>query len=443
MRSIFFKMEIKIDLRLQLKVQYIENTMATTITTTMVNITVDANRKPNAISLFSGCGGDTLGLENAGFSVIAFNEFKQWAKETHLANFPHSVSLTDSKGKSDITKLPDSVFEEFTGDTKIDVVFAGFPCQGFSTAGKKNTTDPRNQLFRQFVRVVKITKPSFLIGENVSGLLSMKSGPRQEDPLMIEIIREAFREIGYTISYRVLEAVRFGVPQSRKRILIVGWLSTLSVDSEKLWDTILEWGTQRPMVSMDSFIQKTLEGAHKLDARAIPPDFDTVAVQIPDNVSISGSPHSYVTLKATSFGETYNEKTYDRLLSCGKRDSPIHSEVLNVRVPCKTIICTYDHQPRLLVGLKNTSGSYVRCLLPDELKQIQGFPGNFQLKGTAKEQIIQVGNAVPPPLVEGIARQLLLLLKGFRDAAQPVVVETVEEKVVATKRRVLKKKATQ
>jgi DNA (cytosine-5)-methyltransferase 1 len=128
---------------------------------------------------------------------------------------------------------------------------------------------------------------------------------------------------------------------------------------------------------------------------------------IPESIQPTGISHPYVTLKATTFDETYMEKTYDCLLSCEKRISPIHSEILNLNNPCKTIICTYDHQPRLLVGLKSPSASYVRCLLPDELKQIQGFPQTFKLTGSQKEQIVQVGNAVPPALVEAIGRQLL------------------------------------
>jgi len=362
---------------------------------------------PKAISLFSGCGGDTLGLERAGFNVVAFNEFKPAPINTHLANFPNSVLLKDSKGSADITKVPDEVFEAYTD---ISLVFAGFPCQGFSSAGKRKLTDSRNQMFRQFVRVVKATKPNFFIGENVAGLLSMKSGPKEDDPSMLEVIRQAFAEIDYSMTYKVLEASDYGVPQSRKRLLLVGWKSTTTFDSESFWASVSAWGSSQPLPKMASFIQTTLEGALKLDSKAIPPNFDTVAVQIPDSIPILGTPHSYVTLKATTFDETYMEKKHDRLLSCGKRDSPIHSEILNLNNPCKTIICTYDHQPRLLVGLKSASASYVRCLLPDELKQIQGFPKDFKLTGNQKEQIVQVGNAVPPALVEAIGRQLITRL---------------------------------
>ena len=80
------------------------------------------------------------------------------------------------------------------------------------------------------------------------------------------------------------------------------------------------------------------------------------------------------------------EKTYDNLLSFGKRISPIHGEIIDIRNPSKTIICSYDHQPRLYVPLKNKNGYFIRCILPDELKQIQGFPSDFEVCGNLKKK---------------------------------------------------------
>lgn len=361
-----------------------------------------------ALSLFSGCGGDTLGLERAGFKVVAFNEFKKAASDSHLANFPESASLQGPKGVTDITKVPDAAFEPYKG--KIHVVFAGFPCQGFSKAGKKNAADPRNQMYNQFVRVVRITEPPFLIGENVTGLLSMKSGPRTEDPLVIELIRKAFDEIGYSLSYQALEATDFGVPQSRKRLLIVGWRRSVisTFDPASFWASVSAWGAERRQPKLRDFVTTSMEGALQLSSRAIPPHFATVALPVSEDAVPTGEPHPYVVLKASAIDAEYQGKTYDRLLSCGKRDSPIHTEIVDLDKPSKTIICTYDHQPRLLVGLRKPSGdSFVRCLLPSELKQIQGFPSDYQVLGSAKDQVVQIGNAVPPALVEAVARQFV------------------------------------
>ena len=353
-----------------------------------------------AISLFSGCGGDTLGLERAGFRVIAFSECNKAAIQTHLANFPESVLLQEPNSKSaDITKIPDAVFEPYKGTA--DVIFAGFPCQGFSRAGKKQATDPRNQMFQQFVRATRIVRPRFIIGENVTGLEKMKSGPEPDDPLILDIIRQSFRAIGYEFTHKVLEANQFGVPQKRKRVLIVGWdtarIKTFDVAS--FWASVAAFGASRALPRMRDFVGASMEGAHLLPAGSVPENFERYALAVAADAQPTGEPHPFVVLKAR-----------ENLLSCSKRDSPIHSEIIDLDAPSKTIICTYDHQPRLLVGLRKPDGTaYARCLLPQELKQIQGFPADFVLRGNKKEMVVQVGNAVPSALVESVAS----VLKGL------------------------------
>jgi DNA (cytosine-5)-methyltransferase 1 len=374
-----------------------------------------------AISLFSGCGGDTLGLTRAGFHVKAFNEFNKAAIQSHEANFPDSVLLKEpTSGVTDITKVPDSVFEPYKGS--VNLIFAGFPCQGFSKAGKKKVSDPRNQMFRQFVRAVKVIKPEFLIGENVVGLTSMKSGPNTTDPLMLDLIKHAFKEIGYELTYQILEATDYGVPQKRKRILLVGWdpARISSFDPGSFWASVSTWGCQQPTVLLRSFVQPVLVNAYELKAEEVPEEFDTYALST--NSESSGRPHPFVVLKA---GE--------KLLSCSKRISPVHSEIIDLDKPSKTIICTYDHQPRLLVGLKHGNGKrFVRTLLPDELKQIQGFPSDYTVLGNEKEKVVQIGNAVPPSLVQGVASVL-------RSWIQPVIESGSVSMPIQIKKRSSKK----
>lgn len=389
-----------------------------------------------AISLFSGCGGDTLGLERAGYKVIAFSEFMPCAIASHHANFPDSVHLVGglvtksppgdsssavkpaaggagtaddssavkpkAKGKgrkaaadpTSIVNIEDAVFAAYRG--KADVIFAGFPCQGFSKAGKKDSADPRNQMFRHFVRAAAAIQPRFIIGENVVGLTSMRSGPTETDPLMLDLIRAAFREVGYELTHKILEATDFGVPQKRKRIVLVGWRIGEAFDAAAFWAAVAAAGAERTMPAMRSFVAASLEGALLLPPAAVPEDFAEYALPIPEATEQTGEPHPYLALKA---GEG--------LLSCSKRVSPFHSEIVDLDAPSKTIICTYDHQPRLYVGLLKPSGAaYARCLLPDELKQIQGFPADYVVEGNWKEKVVQIGNAVPPPMIECVAGAL-------------------------------------
>jgi DNA (cytosine-5)-methyltransferase 1 len=125
----------------------------------------------------------------------------------------------------------------------------------------------------------------------------------------------------------------------------------------------------------------------------------------PDNNN--GHPYLLSKLKANETSRFYAGKQHDTLFSFGKRDSPIHCEIVDIRKPSKTIICTYDHQPRLFVPIQNASGCYLRMFTPDELKQIQGFPSDYIVCGTKKEKIVQIGNAVPPPLIRAVVEKII------------------------------------
>ena len=351
----------------------------------------------NALSLFSGCGGDTLGMENAGYKVVAFNEFNKAAIESHKLNFPDSKLLEDKS--PDITKVPDSVFEPY----KVNLVFAGFPCQGFSRGGKRKADDPRNQMYLQFVRVVKTVKPKFFIGENVTGLVSMKSGPAESDPLVLDKIKKAFKDIGYDMTHQVVEATDFATPQKRKRIILVGWREDVVFQPASFWASVNSY-TKTKMPKMRSFVTKSMDGAFEIPKANVPEDFADYALAVEQDAIPTGTPHPFVVLKAGASNQVYNGTTYKSLLTCSKRGSPIHSEIIDLDKPCKTIICTYDHQPRLLVGLRKPDGTaYCRVLHPDELKQIQGFPSDYKIHGNLKEQVTQIGNAVPPPIIEAVS----------------------------------------
>lgn len=349
-----------------------------------------------AVSLFSGMGGDTLGMTQAGCEVVAFNEFDRAAIETHLLNFPDSKLITHEQD-SNILHIPDETFCSI----QADILFAGHPCQGFSNGGKKLPDDPRNTLFREFVRCAKCIQPKYIIGENVDGLLTKKTSSGER---FIDVIVSEFDSIGYKVVYQVCHTVHYGVPQTRKRLVYVGVRKDLNKTFEFKRPDL-------PMKTIQSVVKFSMEGAIRID----PADFDMTTLPTEciltdlTNEDEPTDPHPYLTLKAKTRNQSYKDKTYTSLLSFGKRDSPIHAEIVDIRKPSKTIICTYDHQPRLFVPLRNKNGYYIRCLLPDELKQIQGFPPEFQLSGTKKNKIKQIGNAAPPPLVKHLVEELIHL----------------------------------
>jgi DNA (cytosine-5)-methyltransferase 1 len=354
----------------------------------------------NAISLFSGLGGDSLGMTQAGCKIIAYNELKPVFCKSHDANFPHSELISEGK-LNDISKLKDETFVKYDGKT--DIVFAGFPCQGFSNAGKKKEDDPRNTMFLEFLRVTKLTKPKMIIGENVKGLLSRKA---TNGEMYIDIIASEFDKIGYNVIYQVFKCEEYGVPQSRERLIILG----IKKDNPYKWNLSFP-KPLKTKPNMLTIVKYNMTGAVRVEPdwfKDIPAECILTDMTDTTAYKSNNGGHPYLTSQIVADGEDcfYAGKQHEYLFSFGKRNSPIHCEIIDIRKPSKTIICTYEHQPRLFVPLKNASGCYLRMLLPDELKQIQGFPSDYILCGSVKEQIIQIGNAVPPPLIKAIVEHV-------------------------------------
>jgi DNA (cytosine-5)-methyltransferase 1 len=595
-----------------------------------------------ALSLFSGAGGDTFGLEQAGWKVTHFSEFNETAVQTHLAAFPHSSLLLDSHGSKDIKKVPDATFEALNG--KVDLIFAGFPCfvggtlvltnqgykeiqnvtledkllthtgkfqsiinlqrkvyngelyniklkyhpdaiacteehpfyvrertkkwnnslrkyeysfgepqwknasklsmddyfgmvidseedinsiipddvdtnhainnnvayalqrlylrqgrivsiehdgdkyyihthdddnafiegnyvwyapssitsapienepvynfevetdnsyivyntivhncQGFSHAGKKRTDDPRNELVHEFVRATRLIQPTWIIGENVKGLLSRKGvyPANSKARPVIDIIRELFDKIGYKLTYRVIDATEVGVPQNRKRLIIIGH------KGEKYphipWESL---PTPAEPPTIRHILTPTLKGAIELPSspyspKSVAPHFWIKTTETaptdkphPNLVRLVGGIRNLSSKEKKEEGYEATEKVqYTEpagLISFGVRKSGYHGQVLNPDGPSKTIICAYNQCPRLFVGLHNPAKDkyWVRCLTPEECGQIQGFPQDYPWQGAVKDKITQIGNAVPPPLATAIAN--LLSLTTFSDEPQEV-----------------------
>ena len=353
-------------------------------------------KKYTAISLFSGLGGDSLGLKQAGCEVIAYNEFKAKFCESHQANFPDCESICDGK-INDISKLKDKYFEKYKN--KADILFAGFPCQGFSNAGKKMPDDPRNTLFCEFLRAARLIQPSMIIGENVKGLLSRKT---ETGELYIEVIVQEFEKLGYDVKFQIFKTEKYNVPQKRERLIIIGTKKNNPYGWVPNFPAPL---TTKP--NLKGIVAYSMEGAIKVDPElftGIPKECIIANKEDTQKYEENNGAHPYLLSKifANADNRTYGGKTHANLFSFGKRISPIHCEIVDVRQAAKTIICSYDHQPRFFVPLQNASGSYLRMLLPNELKQIQGFPADYKVCGSMKEQIVQIGNAVPPPLIKAI-----------------------------------------
>jgi len=179
----------------------------------------------NIIDLFAGCGGLSLGFEMAGYNVVLAIEKDEWAAETYKYNHKKTHVIT-----KDITEIenPQKLFDK---DIKIDGIIGGPPCQGFSLSGNRDKSDPRNSLFMDFIRFVKIFRPRFIVMENVPGILSMKT---QKNEYVKDLILNEFKQAGYNVKIHKLNAAEFGVPQARVRILFIGTRADMPYDEHLL-----------------------------------------------------------------------------------------------------------------------------------------------------------------------------------------------------------------
>lgn len=198
-----------------------------------------------AIDLFCGCGGMAEGLMKSGFDIVFANDISEFASETYIQRHKQ-LGLINGKDyvfyKGDIHNVTGSFIKESVlsleknkneHDLKIDAVFGGPPCQGFSMAGKRDKDDPRNLLFKEYLRVVSEISPDYVVMENVVGFLSTKLDGyigsdgeeyKGESSLAPNILLKEFSKIGYkTLKPKVLDASDYGVPQYRKRVIFYAY----------------------------------------------------------------------------------------------------------------------------------------------------------------------------------------------------------------------------
>ena len=178
-----------------------------------------------SIDLFSGCGGLTKGFSMAGIRSIFASDIDENCEKTFIRNFPNVPFL-----RKDITQITREEVDRLTGGVVPDIIIGGPPCQGFSLANKRRNKvadDPRNRLFYGFVKFINWYSPRLFVMENVKGVLSMKNGA------VLETILNEFRQAGqfggYDVTYKVLLASDYGVPQNRERVIIIGTRHDLGI----------------------------------------------------------------------------------------------------------------------------------------------------------------------------------------------------------------------
>jgi len=205
-------------------------------------------KKPLAIDLFCGAGGMSEGLLQAGFHIIYSNDISKDAMRTYINRheqlglfhkkntFASCKDIKELDGKQ-IFKSISEIDEYKNQEITIDAIFGGPPCQGFSRAGKRNANDPRNQLFKEYIRIISEIRPKYVVMENVEGFLDTifigfigLDGIKYSNEKAPFILKNEFKKIGYnTIEPQLLNASDYGVPQNRKRMIFIAYLPSVSM----------------------------------------------------------------------------------------------------------------------------------------------------------------------------------------------------------------------
>ncbi|MGN2366939.1 DNA cytosine methyltransferase [Actinotignum sp. UMB0459] len=341
------------------------------------------------IDLFSGVGGLSLGFSQAGYEVALANEYDHSIAQSYTFNNRTTRMLIE-----DITHLD---FSDTFGPLK-DSVFAvigGPPCQGFSQKGARKTiNDERNYLFRYFVKVVTLVAPQYFVMENVPNLLTAEGGVFQEE------LRELFDKLGYSVSAQVVNAADFGVPQNRRRAIIIGKLSGAapkltpnSSDNPTVWDAI-----------GDLNFLASGQGSEVSDYR-----FKAVSNYQKQLRIGSRKLHNHV---ATSHSKLTLERLSMIPPNCTQKVLPEEHQTKSIYSGTWTRLDARGLAPTVTTRFDTpSSGQFThpyldRAITVREAARLQGFPDTFVFVGKKASQMRQVGNAVPVPLANAIATTL-------------------------------------
>jgi len=315
---------------------------------------------PTVVSTFAGCGGSSLGYVWAGFRELLAIEWDAHAAECFRSNF-RDVPVWER----DIRGVTANEVLDFCGiaPNDLDVLDGSPPCQGFSTAGKRRVTDPRNDLSMEFVRLIGGIRPKAFVMENVSGMAKGKMKGRFKE------VTGALRLNGdYTVRCRLMNAMNHGVPQSRSRLVWIGFREDIDT---KLID-FFQWPSPRKSVcAMHAILDIVVRDSEIVKPRGI-------------------------------------ARVYSRIMAPGKTMADYHPmgngyglRKLDPYKPCYTVTKTFrDSQ----AGLLHWDGN--RFLTISELKRLCSFPDDFKLTGKFDRQWAVLGNAVMPRFMEAVALQV-------------------------------------
>ncbi len=377
--------------------------------------------RPIGIELFAGAGGLSLGFEQAGFDVAAAVEIDPVHCAVHKYNFPGTATIPrpiEALTGAEIVKAAN------IAGRRVDCVFGGAPCQGFSLIGHRALDDPRNRLMRDFVRVVAEVEPRTFVFENVKGLTV---GRHRE---FLDELVEEFSGVGYVVRFPwcVLNAGHFGTPQNRERLILLG---------ARKGDTLPDYPVPATKIaSRQQRIGGLPVGPSCSDALRDLPDADGID-ELVDSDSTGtadyGEPSEYAAqlrcLASGAWHYGYVREWDPAVLTSSARTA--HTAISRQRFratepgtvePISRFfkLSEFGVSNTLRAGTDGARGAftsprpvhyrYDRCITVREMARLHGFPDWFRFNATKWHGGRQIGNAVPPPLARAIASEVIRAL---------------------------------
>lgn len=357
----------------------------------------------NIIDLFAGVGGLSYGFSNVPqFNIIAANEIEKDISIAYKLNHPEVNMLN-----CDINSLTEDVLEEALNGKKVDIVVGGPPCQSYSTLGKRKMDDRAN-LFMQYKRVLKILQPKAFVFENVVGILSMDKGN------LFKQVQAEFEDLGYNLQYQVLDAVNFGVPQHRERVILVGFKG----DNNFVYPAATHGEGLKPYVSLkdaigDLPVLKSGEKKTNYASEATNEFLEFVRKNTSDIVEEHSAPkngaHLVKIMEALKDGQSKDDLPEDIRPKSGYGN---------------TYAKLWWEKPSTTITRNFACPSSSRCIHPRDSRamsiregaRLQSFPDNYKFYGADGMKRLEIGNAVPPLLSMAIAKQMLEALN--KEAAE-------------------------
>lgn len=406
---------------------------------------IDYVKKPTVATLFAGCGGDSLGFSNAGFDLVFANDNNPDACDTLRRRFEEPRNKNIVK-RGNIEKIFDF--------KSANVISGGFPCQGFSLAGSRNVDDKRNSLYSYLKRAISTVNPEFFLAENVKGFITLGEHGKTkyfQDGKIIQLgsvaqsIIDELSKVGrgYKVKYELHNAKDFGLPQDRERIIIVGVRNDLDFDFEfpvathgglgkKPYTTIEKAIKQIPTRSKE--VHNEYFSTRYMSRNRIR-KWNDVSFTIPaEAAQVTLHPNSRPMIPVTSglfwecsknqsqlpkFEQKWNlwKQRYDAFIknpTCKK-----HLKLFRVRdkrtFSGNESTCATWKKSQSYKGYASTWD--IPEKKPNRLSwrqcaAIQGFPSDYPFQGDVVSIYRQIGNAVPPPLIEAIAKNIMPFFKG-------------------------------